>query len=184
MTGPRHLRGEAEPAHVLDTPLGRHQPAELTGHPLGNLAPGPAALIRRWLGENRPQPLLLGRVEQRGSARIVVPAVAQPLDPMIVVAPHDLADPGRRIARDRCHHLGRVPLAQQPDDLKMTALDAVHGGLVAALEVVTAEVGCQINPACHPANLGSEAMPRHPSRDTLTHDTENALHLIAHAESV
>jgi len=53
---------------------------------------------------------------------------------VIVVAPQDLA--GRRIARDFRHELRRTPLAEKPDDVKMTAFNAVGRGLVAALQVL------------------------------------------------
>ncbi len=83
MAWPRHLRREVEPAQILHAALGRHQPAELAGHPLGDLAPGPTALIGRRLGEGGPQSLLLGFIQQRSSTWVVVPAVAQPRGAMI-----------------------------------------------------------------------------------------------------
>ena len=95
MAWPRHLRRPAEPAQILDAALGRHQAAELAAHPLGNLAPGPPAPVGRWFSERDTQPLLLGLVQQRGRAWIVVAAVTQPCDAVVVVAPHDLA--GRRV---------------------------------------------------------------------------------------
>jgi hypothetical protein len=92
----------------------------------------------RWGDTVRPiaQLLQLDPVKQRGGAGIVQPAIAQPSEAVIVVAPQDLADPGRRIARDLRHELRRTPLAEKPDDVKVTAFNAVGRGLVAALQVL------------------------------------------------
>jgi hypothetical protein len=180
---PRHLRRQTEPAQRLDATLRRHQAAELAGHPLGDLAPGPLAPIGRRFAQRHAQPLLLSHVQQRSRARIVVTAIAQPGDSVIVVAPHDGADPARRVAGHRRHGLGRVSLAQQPDDLKMTALNAVRRGLLTVLQRLGIKVRGQINFPGHADNMATS-----PSLDTplsiMPQRSEKTFYLTVHAETV
>jgi hypothetical protein len=53
---------------------------------------------------------------------------------VVVIAPHDLADPDRRVAGDLGHELRRM--AQEPDDLNVTPLNAVRRGLVTVLQLL------------------------------------------------
>src|SRR3954467_178601 len=96
----------------------------------------PLHTIGRRLADHVAQLLQLSRVEQRGGTGIVQPAVAQTRKAVVIVAPQDLADPDRRIARDLRHELRRMSLAQQPDDLKMSALNAAIRSLVAPLQLL------------------------------------------------
>src|SRR3954453_22652810 len=132
--GPRQLTRQVEATQVFDTALGRHGATNPPGDPVRHLAPGPQPAVRRRLADHVAQLLHLGLVEQRGGTGIVQPAVAQTRKAVVVVAPQDLADPDRRIARDLRHELRRMSLAQQPDDLKVTALNAAIRCLVAALQ--------------------------------------------------
>jgi hypothetical protein len=133
---PGHLPRQVQAAQVFDTALGRHCATGPPGDPARHLAPGPQPAVGRRLADHVAQLLQLGLVEQRGGAGIVQPAVAQSREAVVVVAPQDLADPGRRIARDLRHELRRTPLAEKPDDVKVTAFNAVACGLVAALQVL------------------------------------------------
>src|SRR5688500_8554871 len=117
---------------VFDTALRRHGATDLPGDPARHLAPGPQPAVGRRLADQVAQLLQLSRVEQRGGAGIVQPAVAQTRKAVVIVAPQDLAD--RRIARDLRHELRRM--AQQPDDLKVTALNAAIRSLVAPLQLL------------------------------------------------
>src|ERR671916_360337 len=92
--------------------------------------------VGRWLADHVAQLLQLSRVEQRDGTGIVQTAVAQPGKAVVVVAPQDLADPGWCIARDLRHELRRTSLAQKPDDVKVSAFNAVVRGLVAAPQLL------------------------------------------------
>src|SRR5688500_16822804 len=121
---------------VFDTALRRHGATDLPGDPARHLAPGPQPAVGRRLADQVAQLLQLALVEQRGGTGIVQPAVAQTRNAVVIVAPQDLADPDRRIARDLRHELRRMSLAQQPDDLKVTALNAAIRCLVAPLQLL------------------------------------------------
>src|SRR3954469_4288824 len=134
--GPRQLTRQVEATQVFDTALGRHGATNPPGDPVRHLAPGPQPAVGQRLADHVAQRLHLGRVKQRGGTGIVQPAVAQTRKAVVVVAPQDLADPDRRIARDLRHELRRMSLAQQPDDLKVTALNAAIRCLVAPLQLL------------------------------------------------
>src|SRR3954469_25721858 len=129
---PRQLTRQVEATQVFDTALGRHGATDPPGNPVRHLAPGPQPAVGRWLADHVAQRLQLGRIEQRGGTGIVQAAVAQPRE--AVVAPQDLA--GWCIARDLRHELRRTPLAQKPDDVKVTAFNTVIRSLVAALQLL------------------------------------------------
>src|SRR3954465_7057724 len=72
---------------------------------------------------------------QRLGAGVEAAVVAQPVQAELVVAADQLADPARREAGDVGHQLGGKAARQQPDDVKMAALDDGGSGLVQALQL-------------------------------------------------
>ena len=127
---------QVQATQVFDTALGRHGATDPPADPARYLAPAPQPTIGRRFADHVAQLLQLDLVKQRGGAGIVQPAIAQSREAVVVVAPQDLADSGRCVARDLRHELRRTPLAQKPDDLKVTAFNAVTRGLVAALQLI------------------------------------------------
>src|SRR3954468_564970 len=154
--GPRQLTRQVEATQVFDTALGRHGATNPPGDPVRHLAPGPQPAVRRRLADHVAQLLHLGLVEQRGGTGIVQPAVAQTRKAVVVVAPQDLADPDRRIARDLRHELRRMSLAQQPDDLKVTALNAAIRCLVAPLQLLGRVMWSEKNSTGHADDVATE----------------------------
>ena len=147
------MRCQLQAAQILDTALGQHEAAEVAGHPPRDLASGPQSAIRRGVAHHLAQVFLPGLIEKRSRAGIVVTPISQALNAVVIVAPGNLADPGSRVTGHRRYGFGRVPLAQQPDDLQVTPLNAVRRSLVAAFQLLGGEVGCKID-LCHANDLG------------------------------
>src|SRR4051794_31082532 len=162
--GPGHLPRQVQTTQVLDPALRRYGATNPPGDPERHLAPAPHPTIGRRLADHVAQLLQLSRVEQRGGTGIVQPAVAQTRKAVVIVAPQDLADPDRRIARDLRHQLRRMSLAQQPDDLKVTALNAAIRSLVAPLQILGRVMWSEKNSTGHADDVATANGHNTPNR--------------------
>src|SRR6266851_8806807 len=84
-----------------------------------------------------------------GAMRRRVPAIVHARRALGVVALGELADPVGRIPGHSCDLHGGVPLAEQPEDLPPAALIGFFGRPQAALELIDAQVGLEVNTSGH-----------------------------------
>jgi hypothetical protein len=140
MAGPWDLRGPAEAAQQLPSPLGMDRATEDLGHPRRHSGAGPAAAIGRGMVQGLGQLSPLGCRQQSCSSRVVMTSVPKPCGTMLVVALGERADPVGRVAGDGGHPFRGQALGQQPDDLPMAARHRLFGGAIAMLQCVKREV--------------------------------------------
>src|SRR6476619_4250182 len=107
MARPGHLQAMPELLQVAPPPLRPDLAAEPGAPPCRDLWPGPTTPIGRGLGQDR-----LG-------ASILAAVIAEPVQPFLVIAMHDHADPALAVAADRRHITLAPTLAQKPDDLQV-----------------------------------------------------------------
>src|SRR6476659_863063 len=107
MARPGHLQAMPELLQVVPPPL---RP---------DLAPGPKTPIGRGLGQDRLEHRLALLIQERLGASILAAVIAEPVQPFLVIAMHDHADPALAVAADRRHVTLAPTLAQQPDDLQV-----------------------------------------------------------------
>jgi len=142
------------------TVLGAHEvaPAQMVGDrvaqpgadPGSRLPAGPVFVMCRRRGYRVAQLLLQrGRHGRWGAVRCRVPASVHALRALGVVALGNLPDPVGRIARHGRDLHRRVALAQEPEDLPPAALIGFFGRPIAALEVVHAQMGLEMNLSGH-----------------------------------
>jgi hypothetical protein len=142
------------------TVLGAHEvaPAQMVGDrvaqpgadPGSRLPAGPVFVMCRRRGYRVAQLLLQrGRHGRWGAVRCRVPASVHARRALGVVALGNLPDPVGGVAGDRRHLHRRVALAQEPEDLPPAALIGFFGRPRAALEVVDAQMGLEMNLSGH-----------------------------------
>src|SRR5260221_4466038 len=76
--------------------------------------------------------------------------VAHAVRAVSVVAPSDLADPIRRIARHGGHGGRRHAAGQQPEEVPMATLDRITCPAIAVVEFVVSQVEFEANASWHP----------------------------------
>jgi hypothetical protein len=69
--------------------------------------------------------------------------------PVGVVAPRDLADPVDRIARHGGYGGRRHATGQQPEEVPMAALDRIICPVIAVVELVVGQMGCEADVSWH-----------------------------------
>jgi hypothetical protein len=69
--------------------------------------------------------------------------------PVGVVAPRDLADPVDRIARHGGYGGRRHATGQQPEEVPMAALDRIMCPVIAVVEFVVGQMGCEADVSWH-----------------------------------
>src|SRR5215212_2428809 len=120
--------------------------------PARHLRAAPHPPARWWPRQERLSKLCLPLlVEQRPlpRARVLVAAVAHSIHPPLVVAAGYLAHPSNAVAGDLRDLLGLLPLAKQPHDLVVRALDRVLRLSVAVFQLLRGRMRRQLYPLWH-----------------------------------
>lgn len=134
------FEARAEPYQVRPTQLGIARMTGLGRDPGGHFGTAPEPAVGGWTLQGCDQPRLLLRAQNRLAAGIIVAPVAEGVGACLVVAPHELADPAHAVASDLRHLWARLALRQQPDNLKVAALDWILGAPVALLQLGQAQM--------------------------------------------